>query len=78
MAVGCLDAKRCKGVSLSSLVSKGVAALFMAPFGLECEGVAGLGAAPSGLAQEDVNNPWVSWAFTEFFCTEPLNVMRLR
>ena len=55
-----------------------MAALALAPFGLECEGVAGLGAAPSRLAQKDANNPWVSWAFTEFFSTEPLNVMRLR
>jgi len=60
------------------LASKGVAALALAPFGLEREGVAGLGAAPSRLAQKDANNPWVSWAFTKFFSTEPLNVMRLR
>ena len=55
-----------------------MAAFALAPFGLECEGVAGLGAAPSRLAQKDANNPWVSWALTEFFSTEPLNVMRLK
>lgn len=66
--MGCLDVNSCKGV----------AAFARAPFGLECEGVAGLGAAPSRLAQKDANNPWVSWALTEFFSTEPLNVMRLK